>query len=210
MKKYITEFIGTFFLVLAIGLAVNGGAGTLAPLAIGATLMAMVYAGGHVSGAHYNPAVTLAVLIRGRIQTTDAVAYMVVQVIGATLAAFVVKYLVGDDKMPAEAAANPDAVKALIAEVLGTFALAYVVLNVATAKATSGNSYYGLAIGLTVTAMAYALGSFSGGAFNPAVAVGVSFMKMAVWPDIWIYLAGCFGGAILAALIFKMINPEDK
>jgi aquaporin Z len=210
MKKYITEFIGTFFLVLTIGLAVNGGAGTLAPLAIGAALMVMVYAGGHISGAHYNPAVTLAVLIRGRITAAEAIPYMLVQIAAAAAAAFAVKYLIGDDKLPAEAAANPDVVKALIAEVLGTFALAYVVLNVATAKANAGNSYYGLAIGFTVTAMAYALGGFSGGAFNPAVAVGVSFMKMAAWSDIWIYLAGCFGGALLAALVFKMCNPDDK
>jgi aquaporin Z len=210
MKKYITEFIGTFFLVLTIGLTVNGGAGNMAPLAIGAALMIMVYAGGHISGGHYNPAVTLAVLIRGRIAVAEAIPYMIVQVIGAVAAAFTVKYLIGDDKMPAAATANPAAIKAIIAEILGTFALAYVVLNVATAKANAGNSYFGLAIGLTVTVMAYSLGAFSGGAFNPAVAVGVSFMKMAAWSDIWIYLAGCFGGAILAAIIFKMNNADDK
>lgn len=210
MKKYITEFIGTFFLVLTVGLAVNGGAGNMAPLAIGAALMVMIYAGGHISGGHYNPAVTLAVLIRGRITTTEAIPYMIVQIVGAVAAAFTVKYLMGDDKMPAEAVANPAAAKAVIAEVLGTFALAYVVLNVATAKANAGNSYFGLAIGLTVTVMAYSLGSFSGGAFNPAVAVGISFMKMAAWSDIWIYLVGCFGGGLLAAMIFKLNNPDDK
>lgn len=210
MKKYITEFIGTFFLVLTIGLTVNGGAGSMAPLAIGAALMIMVYAGGHISGGHYNPAVTLAVLIRGRIATAEAIPYMIVQVIGAVVAAFTVKYLIGDAIMPDKVVANPAAVKALIAEVLGTFALAYVVLNVATAKANAGNSYFGLAIGFTVTVMAYSLGAFSGGAFNPAVAVGISFMKMAAWGDIWIYLAGCFGGAILAAVVFKMNNSDDK
>lgn len=210
MKKYITEFIGTFFLVLTIGLAVNGGAGSMAPLAIGAVLMVMIYAGGHISGAHYNPAVTLAVLIRGRISVAEAIPYMVIQIVGAAAAAFAVKYLIGEDKMPVEAIANPAVIKAVIAEALGTFALAYVVLNVATAKANAGNSYFGLAIGFTVTAMAYSLGSFSGGAFNPAVAVGVSFMKMAAWSDIWIYLVGCFGGAILAGLVFKMNNADDK
>ena len=210
MKKYITEFIGTFFLVLTVGLTVNGGAGNMAPLAIGAALMVMIYAGGHISGGHYNPAVTLAVLIRGRITVTDAVPYMVVQILGAVAAAFTVKYLIGDDKMPAETVANPAAIKAVIAEVLGTFALAYVVLNVATAKANAGNSYFGLAIGFTVTVMAYSLGSFSGGAFNPAVAVGISFMKMAAWGDIWIYLVGCFAGGLLAAIVFKINNSDDK
>lgn len=210
MKKYITEFIGTFFLVLTIGLTVNGEAGNMAPLAIGAALMIMVYAGGHISGAHYNPAVTFAVLVRGRISVSDAVLYMIVQIIGAVAAAFTVKCLIGDDKMPAAAVANPDTIKAIIAEALGTFALAYVVLNVATAKANAGNSYFGLAIGFTVMVMAYSLGSFSRGAFNPAVAVGISFMKMAAWSDIWIYLAGCFGGAVLAALVFKINNANDK
>jgi len=209
MKKYITEFIGTFFLVLVVGLTVIGGAGAVAAVAIGATLMVMIYAGGHISGGHYNPAVTLAVLIRGRIKILDAISYMIVQVAGAIVAAFVVKYFL-EDKMPIEAVFNSNSTKAVIAEFIGTFALTYVVLNVATAKANTGNSYFGLAIGFTVAAMVYALGSFSGGAFNPAVAVGASFMKLATWVDIWIYLAGCFGGAILAALIFKMNNPDDK
>ncbi|HMT95655.1 MAG TPA: aquaporin [Ferruginibacter sp.] len=210
MKKLITEFIGTFFLILTIGLAVLGGAGAMAPVAIGLALMVMVYAGGHISGAHFNPAVTLGILIRGKITVADAVPYMIVQVVAGAIAAFVVQYLLGSDKVTAlAAAANPNAVKALVAEILGTFALVFVVLNVATSKATAGNSYFGLAIGLTVTAMAYALGGISGGAFNPAVAVGISVMKMAQWADIWFYLVGGFGGAVLAALLFKHCNPDD-
>jgi aquaporin Z len=181
----------------------------MTPLAIGAVLMVMIYAGGHISGGHYNPAVTLAMLIRGRINIMDAIAYMIVQVGGAAAAALVVKYFLAN-KMPTEAVLNPDAVKAMIAELIGTFALAYVILNVATAKANAGNSYFGLAIGFTVTAMAYALGSYSGGAFNPAVAIGAIFMKMIAWADIWLYLAGCFGGGILAALVFRLTNPDDK
>lgn len=207
MRNYITEFIGTFFLVLTIGLAVNGGVGAMAPVAIGAALMVMVYAGGHISGAHYNPAVTLAVLMRGKISVAEAIPYMIVQIVAAIVAGMAVNYFLGD-KMPAAAVSSANAAKAVLGELLGTFALAYVVLNVATAKANEGNSFYGLAIGFTVTVMAYALGSFSGGAFNPAVAFGVSFMKMAAWSDIWIYLVGCFGGAALAALVFNMNNKE--
>ena len=210
MKKYITEFIGTYFLVLTIGVSVLGTAGAMAPVAIGAALMIMIYAGGHISGAHYNPAVTLAVLIRGRIGIGDALTYLGSQLAGAVLAAYTVHYLIGADKLPPGDIANPEAIKALVAEFLGTFALAYVVLNVATAKANAGNSYFGLAIGFTVTAMAYALGGFSGGAFNPAVAVGISIMKLVTWTDIWIYLVGCFGGALLAALVFRMNNADDK
>jgi aquaporin Z len=208
MRKYITELIGTFFLVLTIGLTVSSG-NPLAPIAIGAALMAMIYAGGHISGAHYNPAVTVAALIRGRISVSDAVIYFIVQFVGAIVAAFVVKYMVGDG-LPVEATALPDKIKALIAETLGTFALAYVILNVATAKATSGNSFYGLAIGFTVTAMAFGFGSYSGGAFNPAVAVGVSILKFADWSDIWIFVVGCFTGGALAGIVFRVNNPDDK
>lgn len=209
MRKLITEFIGTFFLVLVIGMVVVNNKGDFAPLAIGSVLLCMVFAGGHVSGAHYNPAITLAVLLRGRINLKEAIPYMIVQVIGAAAAAGVVQFLL-PDKMPAAATGMSNAIHGLVAEALGTFALAYVVLNVATSKSTLGNMFYGLSIGFTVLSMAYALGTVSGGAFNPAVAVGISIMKLASWSDFWIYLLGCFGGAALAALVFRINNPEDK
>ncbi|HEX7576884.1 MAG TPA: aquaporin, partial [Verrucomicrobiae bacterium] len=154
MKKYLVEFIGTFFLVLTVGMTViDPGAGALAPLAIGSALMLMVYAGGHVSGGHYNPAVTLAVWLRGRCPTGDVPAYLVAQVVGAVAASFLTLYLKGNPTVtPGEIKILP----ALIAELVGTFALCYVVLNVATAKGTAGNSNYGLAIGFTVVTMAFA------------------------------------------------------
>jgi len=209
MRKLITEFIGTFFLVLVIGMTVTGGKGDFAPIAIGSTLMAMVFAGAHISGAHYNPAVTLAVLLRGRISLREALPYIVVQVIGAVAAAAMVKFLMAD-KIPASATVMANPTNGLIAEIFGTFALAYVVLNVATAKGTTGNMFYGLSIGFTVLSMAFAFGAISGGAFNPAVAVGISMMNLASWSDFWVYLVGCFGGAALAAVAFRINNPEDK
>jgi aquaporin Z len=209
MKKYITEFIGTFFLVFTVGMVVIGGKGDFAPLAIGSVLMVMVYAGGHISGAHYNPAVTLAVLIRGKIKTGDAIAYMITQLAGAAVASLTVMYLL-NDKIPDTAVEMANTTKGFLSELLGTFALAYVVLNVATSKGTSGNSFYGLAIGFTVLTMAFALGGISGGAFNPAVALGISLMKLASWTNIWVFLAGCFGGGVLAALVFRICNPDDK
>src|SRR6266542_2781548 len=127
MRKIITEFIGTFFLVLTVGMVVAGGKGDFAPIAIGSVLMCMIFAGAHVSGAHYNPAVTLAVLLRGRMPLTDAISYIIVQVLGAF-----------------------------------------------------------------------------------AVAVGISMLKLAGWNNFWVYLVGCFGGAALAALVFRINNPEDK
>src|SRR6266581_2599855 len=158
MNKYIAEFIGTFFLVLTIG-CTGVGACVIAPLAIGAALMVMVFAGGHISGAHYNPAVTLGVLIRGKVNAADVVPYMVAQLAGAAIAAIAVtKFLRAG---VAVTAITPHVGSALLAEFLFTFALVYVVLNAATAEGTSGNSFYGLAIGMTVMTGAFAVGDIS-------------------------------------------------
>jgi aquaporin Z len=207
MRKYITEFIGTFFLVFVIGMVVRGGLGSFAPIAIGSVLMVMIFAGGHISGAHYNPAVTLAVLIRGKISSTDAVLYMISQILGAFVAGLAVTFFF--DNMPAKAAELPNVIKPLLAEFIATFALAYVVLNVATAKGNAGNSFYGLAIGFTVLVMAYAVGSISG-AFNPAVAVGACYMQLNLWSDIWVVLLGSFAGGAVAGIVFNFLNVEDK
>ena len=208
MNKYITEFIGTFFLLLTIGCSVIiGGSGVIAPLATGSILMTMIYAGGHVSGGHYNPAVTLGVWIRGRCPAKDVVPYWLAQFIGTVLAALVLNYLKGSaGAKPMELKPGP----ALLAEFLFTFALVYVVLNSATAKATSGNSFYGLAIGFTVMSGAFAVGSITSAAFNPAVAIGISIMGLSAWANIWIFFLANFSGGLVAALAFKFINPEDK
>lgn len=207
MQKYLAEVIGTFFLVLTIGCTViPGAAGVIPPLAIGSALMVMVYAGGHISGGHYNPAVTLGVWMRGGFSSGDLVPYWVSQVAGALAAAAVARFLVGS---PAGAALTPALAPALVAELLFTFALVYVVLNVATAKATSGNSFYGLAIGMTVLTGAFAVGGVSGGAFNPAVAVGIGVMGLVSTSSIWIHIVADFAGGALAALAFKATHPNE-
>src|SRR4030081_2528874 len=208
MNKYVAEFIGTFFLVLTIGCTVIGnGVGPLAPLAIGSALMLMIFAGGYISGGHFNPAVTLGVWLRGKCETKDVVPYMVSQTIGAVLAAFVVLFLkAGTTVKPLQPATLP----ALVAEFLFTFALVYVVLNVATAKGTAGNSFYGLAIGMTVMTGAFAVGNISGGAFNPAGAVGIAAIGLFGWWSLWIYLAADFLGGATAGVAFKALNPEEK
>jgi aquaporin Z len=208
MNKYLTELIGTFFLVLTVGCSViGGGPHVVPPLAIGAALMVMVYAGGHVSGGHYNPAVTLGVWMRGRCDTTDVAPYWIAQIVGALAAAFATKFIVGG---PDGGGMVPRPGPALLAEFLFTFALVYVVLNVATAKSTAGNSYFGLAIGMTVMAGAFSVGMTSGGAFNPAVAIGMSTMGLISPTSIWIHIVGDMAGGAVAALAFKFINPEDK
>jgi aquaporin Z len=208
VNKYLAEFIGAFFLVLTIGCTVIGnGAGPLAPLAIGSALMVMIFAGGHISGGHFNPAVTLGVWLRGKCDSKDVLPYMIFQTVGAVLAALVVKFFKGG---VAVAPLHPATLPALLAEFLFTFALVYVVLNVATAKDTAGNSFYGLAIGFTVLVGAFSVGSISGGAFNPAVAVGISVLGLSSWTNIWIYLVADFAGAALAAGAFRALNPADR
>lgn len=209
MKNYLVEFIGTFFLVLVVGLTViDPGVGgiAMAPLAIGCALMIMVYAGGHISGGHYNPAVTLSVWMRGKCPAKDVAPYMVAQVLGGVIAALVVGFSKPDAQITVF---SPDVTRALLMEVLFTFALCYVVLNTATSAKNAGNSYYGLAIGFTVVVGAYAGGAISGAAYNPAVAVGVTTMGLISPANIWIYLLANFAGGALAAVVYKIANPEE-
>jgi aquaporin Z len=208
MRKYTTEFIGTFFLVFAIVTSVLGGS-PLAPLAIGVTLAAMVFAGGHISGAHYNPAVTLAVWIRGKIDSRDVPGYIAAQVAGAVAAGAIAHVVVGKDASAALSLSGGALGKALIAEALVTFALAYVVLNVATSSAHDGNSFYGLAIGFTVMAGAIAVGGISGGVFNPAVAFGVITAGLISPSMLWVYLVANLAGGAIAGLTFRVLNPGE-
>ena len=207
MKKYLVELIGTFLFVLVVGMTViSPGAGNLAPLAIGCILMIMVYAGGHVSGGHYNPAVTLSVWMRGRCAGSDVLPYWGSQILGALAASQVVCFLKGNPTVtPQIISVGPS----LVAEFIGTFTLCYVVLNVATAKVTAGNSYFGLAIGFAVVVMAYALGGVSGGAFNPAIATGITAMHLEKASNLWVYLAGDLAAGAVAAGVFKFVHPED-
>ncbi len=206
LHKLITEALGTFFLVLVIGL--TAGKTDFAPLAIGCTLMVMVYAGGHISGAHYNPAVTLGVFIRGKITAAEAAGYAVAQVLGAILAALTAQFLIGASFGAPSPGANISSLQAVVNEMLFTFALVTVVLNSATSKDTDGNSFYGLAIGFTVVVAAFAGGSISGGAYNPAVGIGPNLVKQNFAP-IWIYVVGPCLGAALAAANFRFCSTAD-
>jgi aquaporin Z len=205
VRNYVVEFIGTFFLVLTVGAAVLGQV-ALAPLAIGAVLMTMVYAGGHISGGHYNPAVTLAVMVRGRIGRRQALAYGVAQIAAGFLAALVAKWLVNPGSVKALSPTGRGLWAAMVAEALITFALAYVVLNVATSDDQAGNSFYGLAIGFTVAAGAFALGGISGGAFNPAVAFGAATMGLFAWAKIWLWLVATLAGGAAAGAVYKYVT----
>jgi len=210
MRNYLTEFIGTFFLCLTVGMTVVNGT-PMAPLAIGCSLMIMVYMGGHISGGHYNPAVSLAATMRGALPTAQFVPYVVSQLLGGIAAGAVTQVIMGSTAAPAPAATAGTAA-ALLNELLFTFALCLVVLNVATSKKTSGNSYYGLAIGFTVVVGAFAGGGVSGGAYNPAVGLGLNLvhgmLTGAGMGHSWLYVVGPFVGGALAATVFKVQEAE--
>ena len=206
MNRYLTEFTGTFFLVFTIGCSVLVGT-PMAPLAIGASLMVMVYMGGHVSGAHYNPAVSLGLVLRGSFATTELVAYVSAQLLGAIAASLAVYLVTGRTFVPAPAP-TATMLAALLVEILYTTALALVVMNVATTPATAGNSFYGLAIGFTVAAAAFAGGPISGGAYNPAVGLGPAIIHAIIGrgsiTHVWLYIVGPCIGSVIAATIFKI------
>jgi aquaporin Z len=207
MNKNLTELTGTFFLVITIGLSRN-------PIAFGAMLMAMVYAGGPVSGAHYNPAVTLAALLRKKIGTGDALKYFLFQCLGGFLAALVIYFTFKKPMSPpAPAPGFAYQLKPFLVEMIFTFALVTVVMNVAMSKKSAGNNYFGLAIGFTVMAAATAAGPISGGVFNPAVAIGPILMDTieggSSLNHFWIYIIGPFAGSLLAALFYPIMNPDE-
>lgn len=216
--KYLYEFIGTFFLVFTVGMVViapDAAANGFAPIAIGTVLAVMIFAGGHISGGHYNPAVSLAVFVRGKISAGDMVIYWVAQIIAGFVAAFLVIYLKGALATAEAPVVIPQVnvsailIPALLAEFLFTFALTFTVLNVATAKGTEGNSFYGWAIGMAVLTGAYAVGGITGGAFNPAVAVGITQMGISAWSNIWIYLVAQLAAGVVAGLVFKAAHPGE-
>jgi aquaporin Z len=208
-RKYTTEFIGAFFLTFAVAMAALTGS-VFVPLAAGATLMVMIYAGGHISGGHYNPAVTMAALVRRRIGISDAVAYWIVQAAGAIAAGALARAVVNPATVKTLTLAGHTEAAAAVVEVLITFALCYVVLNVATSKDQKNNGFFGLAIGFTVAAGAFAVGGISGGVFNPAVALGGATAGLFAWSTIWVYVLVELAAGIVAGLAFLALNPDDK
>lgn len=206
MKRELVEFIGTFFLMFTICLSVLGGSADIAPFVFGTTLVAFIYAGRHISGAHYNPAVTVALNIRGLVRFDEICGYVIAQVLAAVSAAFVAIMLLGGT-LPVEQGYSVGSI--LISEFLGTFALVYIILLVATEEALDGNQYYGVAIGLVVIGCAFALGRFSGAAFNPAVAVGLAVSNLASWSQLWAYFLAELAGGVSAAVFYRYLKNDS-
>lgn len=203
MRKYFAEFIGTFFLILTTGLMQMPGADhAFAPLAIGLLYAALVYAAGHVSGANFNPALSLAMLIRGQLKPAEFGIYAGVQLFAGAAAALVVSLLVSG---PAAAPVAQPILPLVALEVLFTFVLAYVMLNVGTSSQLVGNHFYGIAVGF-----ALAVGLYAGGAaLNPAAGLALCLMRLHAWQDSWMFLVGPLAGSALAALTFRLLHPEE-
>jgi aquaporin Z len=209
MRRYLTEFVGTLFFVMTIALIASRDH-AMAPLVIGGALMVVVYMGGHISGAHYNCAVSVALFLRGKLARKDLLPYLVAQLAGATVGAYLA-YVVSDRTFAPAPAAAAGTMTVLLVEALYTCLLALVVLNVATSKGTQGNSFYGLAIGFTIVIAAWAGGPISGGAFNPAVATGTTVVNVlsggGSWSHLWLYFVGPLAGGVAAALVYGLQEP---
>ena len=208
-RKYAVELIGTFVLVFTVAVSSLSGS-TFTPLAAGAALMVMVYAGGHISGGHYNPAVTLAALWRHRIGLADAWAYWIVQLVAGLIAGLIAHAVVNPGSVATLHPAGRALVAVAVVEFLFTFALCYVVLNVATSKDQPDNAFFGLAIGFTVVAGAFAVGGISGGAFNPAVSLGAAAGGLFAWSTLWVYIVVQAVAGIAAGVTFLALNPDDR
>lgn len=205
-RKYLVEFIGTFFLVFTVGCCVLFNMpGVIPAIAIGGALMIMVYAGGPVSGGHYNPAVSLAAVVRGALPVSELLPYWIAQILGAVAAALLMLQMVVPPMFTN--AVNYESIGLIIGEFLFTFALCYVVLFTATSPDTQGNSYFGLAIGSTVTTGIFAVGSaICYGAFNPAVAIGLGTLQIADWPSILLTILANLLGGFAAAFAYKFVK----
>lgn len=205
LRNALAELVGTFVFAFAVVGAVTSGS-ALTPLAIGFVLMIMVFATGHISGAHLNPAVSVGVWLRGAIDVRGLIAYIIAQLIGAALGAAVSFAVWPLAKAPMKIDIGP----AFLVEALWTFVLAYVVLNVATSKDHPNNSFYGLAIGSTVFVGAVAVGGISGGGFNPAISLALAITGHFAWGSYWLYFIAPIVGGAIAAVIFRVLNTHDK
>jgi aquaporin Z len=208
-RKYAVEVIGTFFLVFTVAASVLTGS-PYTPLAAGGVLMVMIYAGGHISGGHYNPAVTMAALWRRRTSMTDAIGYWIAQLVAGIAAAAAARAIVNPATVKTLTLSGHALLATALVELIFTFGLCYVVMNVATSKDQKNNGFFGLAIGFTVVAGAFAVGGISGGAFNPAVSLGAATAGIFAWSTLWAYLVVQLVAGAAAGLTFLALNPADK
>ena len=205
MKRVITEAIGSFFWVFAVIGATSQGS-PLAAFAIGGVVVAAIYAGVHLSGAHYNPAVSIAAFIRGQLPGADLPAYIGAQLAGASLASLLATWVFRIGAMHPQGWSGRTLATAIVVELLFTFFLAFVALNVASSE---NQAFYGLAVGGVVIVGTLLAAMQTGAAFNPVVAVGVTFAQLSAWANLWAYLVAQLTGGVLAGVVVKALNAAD-
>lgn len=209
MKKYIVEFIGSFFLVLTICMTTTSGLGNWAPLAAGVMLMVMMYSGAYISGAHFNPAISVAVYLRGKLALGELPPYIFAQAVGGVVAALLSGYLLRSNGLtPVEPLIGKTG-SVLLAEFVGTFIICYVFLHMTLSKGTTGNPFYGITVGGAMAVAMFTFGSISGGVFNPAIAAGETMAQMMAWSNLWIYLVASFVAGAVAAFVFNYLNGPE-
>ncbi|MDB2321595.1 aquaporin family protein [Flavobacteriaceae bacterium] len=209
MKKYSIEFLGTFFLLLISALTEN-------PIAIGLGLASLIYIGAHISGAHYNPAVSIAMFIRGEISNTECFKYTIAQILGAIVGSFFY-FMITNNVFQIQPDSNTTKTQFLIAEFIFTFLLVITILFVGTHPKLKDNQFYGVVIGLTVVASQYSIGEISSSVLNPAISLGPSIfnifngqginMSLAFSPY---YIFITIVGGVFAAYLFKFYLKEKK
>lgn len=207
MKKYLIEFIGTFFLVFTAEMTLLNGTDKLAPFAIGAILMVMTYTAWSISASNFNPAISLANWLSGRLAKTELAPYLAAQAVGAVLGSLVAGFLLSTMQATLPAPRLLDVIPALVAEFIGTAALVFVYLQLSHQKASP--AYFGLAMGATMLAFIYAVNNLSGGIFNPAMAIGACIIETAAWGHLWLYLLGQLGGALAATFVYKFLTEDN-
>jgi len=208
MKQYLMEGIGTFLLVLLVILITNNVPAGSAPIAYGAAVAAMLYAGRNVSGTHFNPAMSLGMLIRGGLERWDFPYYLAAQAVGSVLGALMAVFVIRCGGTTETVLRTFDPFCAFFAEAAGTFAIGLVFLNT-TAKPEENNAVFGIATGFAVMAAAFALGNVSPAAFNPALLLGYAIAGKILWGDLWPGLLGMAVGAAIAASVYRSLHESN-
>lgn len=206
MRGYLAEFLGTFFLVFTF-LSAAASDAPLAAVSVSAMLVATVWAGAHISGAHFNPAISLGVFLQHRLSLADLFSYWAAQLLGALVASSIGMWIFELPHRALDVSRSDGLLPALVVELLFTFALVYVVLSIGASKDQKTNLFYGLAMGLVVLAGTLTVAQVSGAAFNPAIAFGMAVAGEFGWSSIWVYLlAEMAGGGVAAAFAARVVH----
>ena len=231
LPMYLAEFVGTLIVTCTFAMVTQPNItyytssnindktqetqeSFIAPVAVGFVMIALIYAFGHISGAHFNPSITIAVYIRGFITISDAFIFILVQLIGGFIGALCAWLITGIQPYIEPGNKYKDRYGSVfVIEFIYAFAIAIVVINVATTEAQRGNFFYGVSIGMCICAAVASAQKISGGAFNPAVGTALSITNVmrdhGTFKYIWIYWIGPIGGGVFGGLSYYVLNAKE-